>query len=67
MEKMMYFGLAVIFAMMTAVPPRPVKKPPVPSADYPHIKTKDKGIENQGSLEKPNKIKVQAIYWHSAE
>jgi hypothetical protein len=67
MEKMMIFGLAFLFTLMTAIPPKPVQMPPKPvPADGLNYTVRVTPNEPQaiGDNAKPVKVNVKAENWH---
>ena len=72
MEKLMFFGLAMLFEIMTAIPPQPRHIPPRPvpvngQNDIETVTRNNPNIVNDNSNSKPVKIYPCAEYWHSPE
>ena len=72
MEKLMFFGLAMLFEMMMAIPPQPRHKPtqPVPVNGQNRIESvagNKPSVVNDKSITKPVKILYKAELWHSPE
>ena len=72
MEKIMIFGLAMLFEIMTAIPPQPKINPPKPVPvngrnDIETVTRNQPGIVNDNPNTKPVKIYPKAEYWHSPE
>jgi len=67
MEKMMIFGFAFLFTLMTAVPPKPVQMPPRPvPTDGVNNTVRATSNESQSVYDntKPVKVNVKAVTWH---
>lgn len=70
MEKILFFGLAMLFEIMTAIPPQPKHNPPKPAPlNGPNdIETVTKLNPNvPADNAKPVKIYPKAEFWHSPE
>jgi hypothetical protein len=72
MEKIMFFGLAMLFEIMTAIPPQPRFRPheAVPASGQKNVETTSGNIPNtsyDNADSKPVRISYQAEFWHRPE
>jgi hypothetical protein len=68
MEKIMFFGIAIMFGLMTALPPKPVKMPPRPvPVNGAHDTERVTPNEPNAVADKPNTVPVCCEFWLSPE